>query len=221
MTEEGGLARNRHLHFCDLVFSEWGQAAADYPVLFIEQDGGTSMQAVAVLGLEPNENLYYAGDIWRGCYLPLKLQAQPLYLQAPAHPNGLPELMLDIGDGRVQAQHGHALFEEGRATAFLKHKVDLLVGVARGYQVNHDFIEKLKKNVLLESLALEITRPDGSLLRVEGLYTIDIARLGGLQPGSLSASESDLLYALAASREHLKKLVDIKLAGALACGSRY
>lgn len=52
----------RNLTALPLSFTEFAPAVRDYPITFISGDGGRSFVAMAILGLEPQQNLFVTRD---------------------------------------------------------------------------------------------------------------------------------------------------------------
>ena len=58
--------------------TEFQPIARHYPIVFTSGDGGKSFAAVAVLGLTPGENLFYADGAWAsGAYIPAYARRYP------------------------------------------------------------------------------------------------------------------------------------------------
>lgn len=61
-TEDGLPAAFRSLGSLPLSFTEFAAACRDYPITFITGDGGKSSVAMAILGLENQQNLFVRAD---------------------------------------------------------------------------------------------------------------------------------------------------------------
>ena len=55
--------------------TEFIYAHREYPILF-RRDAAGNLQAVALLGLDKDENLFLDGDAWKGRYVPIP---QPVF----------------------------------------------------------------------------------------------------------------------------------------------
>ena len=68
----------RNLTALPLSFTEFAAACRDYPIAFVSSDGGKSFVAMAVLGLENQQNLFYAAGAWAsGVYIPAYARRYP------------------------------------------------------------------------------------------------------------------------------------------------
>lgn len=67
------------LHVMPLSLSEFEPACRDYPIVFAHSDGGKTFHAVAVLGMQPKQNLFILSDgMWdRRTYLPAYVRRYP------------------------------------------------------------------------------------------------------------------------------------------------
>jgi hypothetical protein len=121
-----GFIRNTNI--IPLLLDEFLNAALYYPIIFIN---GPPLIPVAVVGLEPDRNLFVneEGD-WPGdVYPPLYLRFYPFGLQV-----GLEDkktiLCIDAASDYLNEQEGDPLFEDGHRTKFNKqihNKLDELI----------------------------------------------------------------------------------------------
>ena len=88
-----------------------------YPILFTKDPNTGGFFAAAVLGLEPNQNLFLKDDRWDANYVPALVQRQPFLIATGGEGDDKPPVVsLDLDHPRVSRD------EESR--------VDLRVGVA-------------------------------------------------------------------------------------------
>ena len=150
-----------------------------YPILFTKDPGTGEFFAAAVLGFEPNQNLFLQDDGWDASYIPVVLQRQPFLIATGGEDdNTTPVVSLDLDHPRVSQDEGEALFDtEGQATEFLDQKIALLDKLHRGMQHGKGFIEALLQHELLEQITMDIAFRDGSKRSIEGFYSIAEERL--------------------------------------------
>src|ERR1043166_10318828 len=69
----------RKLNALPVSLSEFSLVSRDYPLVFVTGDGGQTFVAMAVLGLEPQQNLFLQPDnTWdRRAYLPAYVRRYP------------------------------------------------------------------------------------------------------------------------------------------------
>ena len=150
-----------------------------YPILFTKDAGTGGFFAAAVLGFEPEQNLYLKDDVWDASYVPAMVRRQPFLIATGGEgENQTPVASLDIAHPRVSQDEGEVLFDgEGAPTEFLNQKIALLDKLHRGLQHSSGFVDTLLQHELLEEITLDIAFADGSKRSVQGFYTIAEERL--------------------------------------------
>ena len=115
------------VHVAEVVPTEFFHLSAFYPVLFAGSPDARGYNLVAVLGMEPGENLFLEGNNWDAGYIPLSIRRQPFLLQSQTikEEDGttatVPILAIDMDSPRVSKTDGEAMFtEEGEATEGFK-----------------------------------------------------------------------------------------------------
>ncbi|MBT8145400.1 MAG: SapC family protein [Gammaproteobacteria bacterium] len=154
-----------------------------YPILFTKDSNTGGFFAAAVLGFEPDQNLFLQGNTWDASYIPALIQRQPfLIAKGGEGDNATPVVSLDLDHPRVSQDEGEPLFDiEGNSTEFLNQKIALLDKLHRGLQHSSGFIDTLLRHELLEQITLDFTFNDGSKKSVQGYYCIAEDRLYQLQ----------------------------------------
>jgi hypothetical protein len=181
------------VHVAEVVPTEFFHLSAFYPVLFAGSPDARGYNLVAVLGMEPGENLFLEGNNWDAGYIPLSIRRQPFLLQSQTikEEDGttatVPILAIDMDSPRVSKTDGEAMFtEEGEATEWFKAMNNRMAQLLRGSELGREFIRKLDVMELIEPLQMAVRLGDGSARRFEGLHTISETRLREL-------SEQDVL----------------------------
>ena len=158
-----------------------------YPILFTKDPNTGGFFATAMLGFEPEQNLFLKDDSWDAAYVPAMQQRQP-FLIATGQEGRDPVASLDVDHPRVSQDEGESLFDgEGATTDFLNQKIALLEKLHRGLQHGSGFIDTLLKHELLEEITLDFAFQDGGKRSVQGFYTIAEERLFEL-PGDVLES---------------------------------
>ena len=154
-----------------------------YPILFTKDAGTGGFFAAAVMGFEPDQNLFLQDDGWDAAYIPAMVRRQPFLIATGGEgDNEVPVASLDVAHPRVSRDEGEALFDsEGTPTEFLNQKIALLDKLHRGLQHSNGFVDTLLKHQLLEEITLDIAFQDGSKRSVQGFYTIAEENLFNLQ----------------------------------------
>lgn len=117
-----------------LFLPEYEEAQRDYPILFLRPEGGM-LQAVAILGLDRDENLFLEGDgRWSAGYVPAMVRRGPFLI---GFAQEQPVVNVDLDHPRIAAADGAGdpvfLPQGGQAPA-LERALDAL----RAIHVGHD-----------------------------------------------------------------------------------
>jgi len=187
---------------------EFRALQAYYPIVFQKNAQGR-FHPVALLGLEPGQNLFQRDEGWDAHYLPLAVERQPFLIGNGA--DGEPMLHIDLDHPRV-GQAGEALFlEHGGNTPFLQRMASLLRTLHTGVAGNASFVEALLAHALLEPFVLDVKLPGRGDIRLGGCYTIAEERLNALDAAALhalaSAGHLEPIYMAIASLSHLRDLI--------------
>mgnify|MGYP001818796214 FL=1 len=150
-----------------------------YPILFTKDANTGGFFAAAVMGFEPDQNLFLRDNGWDAYYIPAMVQRQPFLIATGGEGNNAaPVVSLDLDHPRVNQDDGEAMFDaEGQPTEFLNQKIALLDKLHHGLQHGSGFIDTLLKHELLEQITLDIAFNDGSKKSVQGFYSIAEERL--------------------------------------------
>jgi len=201
-----------------LVFpTEFEDLQREYPIFF-RKDANGDYQAVALLGLDRDENLFLGADGWNARYVPAALQRGPFSIVMQARPGMASEPMIhiDLDHPRVSCTEGEPLFlPAGGHAPYLQHVSRLLGTIYEGLEVGRPFFETLDRLGLVEPVEVEATLTDGKAYVIPGLYTISQARLAAVTGQELERlHQSGVLraaYAVLLSLANVSRLIDAKL----------
>jgi hypothetical protein len=202
-----------------LVFpTEFDDLQREYPIFF-RQDANGDYQAVALLGLDKDENLFLGPAGWNARYVPAAVQRGPFSIVLQASRPGTasePMVHIDLDHPRVSRTEGEPLFlPAGGHTPYLQHVSRLLGTIYDGLEVGRPFFETLDRLGLIEPVEVEATLTDGKAYVIPGLFTISAERLAAVagedlerlhQSGALRAA-----YAVLLSLANVSRLIDAKL----------
>lgn len=204
-----------------LVFpTEFEDLQREYPIFF-RKDANSEYQAVALLGLDRDENLFLGDEGWNARYVPAALQRGPfsIVLQTPQPGAGTePEAMIhiDLDHPGVSRTEGEPLFlPAGGNSPYLQHVSRLLGTIYDGLETAPPFFKTLDRLGLLEPVEVEAALPDGAVYVIPDLFTISQARLQAVagadleqlhRTGALRAA-----YAVLSSLANMPRLIDAKL----------
>lgn len=172
------LVKDQHL--VPVVAHEFARVANEYPIVFVKNNETGEFQPVAMLGLEPGENLIVKDGKWQGAYLPHALTRSPLVLSK--NPENEEQLFVGINESSdlVNKEEGNALFDEkGEETDYLKRRKEGLVSYVEFSQITAAFTKFLADKELLipQTLTLEIK---GEKRDINGIYLIDEKKMNEL-----------------------------------------
>lgn len=161
-----------------VVLSEFLKLVVDYPIVFTKNADTGRFVCAALLGFDERENLFWQAEQWQSIYVPLHIQRQPFFI---GEEQGQTLVCLDQHSPCISREQGELLFTaQGEETLFLQQAKAILAELVKGEQETQEFIHKLLQLNLLTPMALEISFANGQSTRVQGLYTIDEARLAML-----------------------------------------
>ncbi len=200
-----------------LIFpTEFEDVQREYPI-FLRKDANGDYQAVALLGLDRDENLFLDATGWRARYVPAVQQRGPFSIALQDRPGAAPEPMIhiDLDHPRVSRTDGEPLFlPEGGSAPYLKHVSRVLGVIYDGLEVGKPLYAALEELSLIEPVAVEIKLSDREAYDLPAVYTIAHDRLMALQGPDLERlHQSGLLraaYAVLSSMGNVARLIELK-----------
>lgn len=200
-----------------LVFpTEFEALQREYPILF-RKDANGEYQAVALLGLDRDENLYLDGGGWNARYVPAVQQRGPfsIALQEGGPGGPSPMIHIDLEHPRVSRTEGEALFlPAGGNSPYLQHVARMLGAIYDGLEVSRPFFTALDELGLIEPVAVEVKLSDREAYELPDVYAISEARLSELGGPSLERlHRSGVLraaYAVLSSLGNMAWLIEAK-----------
>ncbi|MEJ2653892.1 MAG: SapC family protein [Acidihalobacter sp.] len=205
----------RQTNSVPLVGSEFAASAGHYPIVFAGVEAGALMP-VALLGMRDRENLFVdeAGR-WQADYVPAFVRRYPFVLaEQEADSEGDERFNVcfdEVFDGLGEGEEGVRLFEDdGEPAEFLRGAMDFLRDYQAQAEATRAFMEQLKELDLLVERHLEVQRPGGERLNLNGFHVVDDARLQALDDAQvLSLFRSGALAWIEAHRLSLARVSDL------------
>lgn len=198
--------------------TEYEAAQREYPILFRRDDASGRMFAVALLGLDGDENLFLDGDIWRARYVPAVQARGPFSIGVTRRSDGAPGepmIHVDLDDARVGAEGGHPLFkEQGGNTPYLDRVGDVLRSIATGLEVEAAMFAAFDEFALVQPRGVKVEVDEARRYDLSGFLTIDADRLAALDGAALEKLHRSgflaLAFAVAASLANFTHLIALK-----------
>ena len=148
-------------HFLPLTASEFGAAAASYPIIF----AGEQKTALAVMGIRPGENLFVKdGQFDQDFYLPAFARRYPFVLAGDKE-NDRFVVCVDADAECVADKNLTQPFFDGQeVSAYTKEAFEFLQNFERDRQATEALVEEFKKHDLFEPKEMNFQgqNPDGS-----------------------------------------------------------
>lgn len=163
-----------------IASTEFFEAARDYPIVFVGQEGGP-FNVAALVGLRSNENLMVdAEGRWaEGCYIPAFARRYPFVLAKGEKDDTLTVCIDEVYAG-LSNELGEALFEEGGAESpYLKRVLEFLSLFHKEIQRTTQFATRLKELGLLTQKVINVER-NGQNQTLQGLWVVDETKLRGI-----------------------------------------
>lgn len=197
---------------------EFRNIQGSYPIFFQKNSETGAFFPVALFGFQEAENLFLDDNGWNAAYIPLMIRRQPFVIgfqkNASDDDNKNAVITIDMDSPRVNTQTGHALFEQGGTSDYLRQMTASLEMIHAAHEHNDKFIKAITELELIELFTLEIPLNDGSKNQLLGLYTINedkVQDLSGEQMHQLNSQGFLMpLYMVMASHSCIRTLIDKK-----------
>lgn len=205
-------------HLVPVVFHEFVRLAAEYPLAFVKNSDTGQLQAVALLGLTPGENLFFSHESWQSRILPGVAKHYPFVL-IPDKFNS-EQWVLGIHENhKLSAENGHSLFTaEGEETPWLASRKRQLAEYHELNEATKIIIDFLSRKKLFSPQTLTVKINDQTQ-SINGIYSIDAEALQTMDDNEFLELRSKgflpPIYAQMASLQQLQKLVQMTLANRL------
>ncbi|MBI1966130.1 MAG: SapC family protein [Betaproteobacteria bacterium] len=223
----------RNLTALPLSYTEFAAACRDYPIAFVSSDGGKSFIAMAVLGLENQQNLFVTADGgWdAGVYLPAYVRRYP-FCMTRITVNGQEQAeRIACVEKRAINDKGDALYDaKGEPLPVWEERRKLLFEYEADLVRSDEMSRTLSQLGLLETFTMQAVPNQGEPLAMTGMYRVAEQKLGDLAPEKLKElTQKGILarvYAHLISLNNFGRLLDRRAglakqaAGAPARGSK-
>lgn len=163
--------------------TEFEEVQREYPIL-LRKDQNGDYQAVALLGLDRDENLFLDGDAWRARYVPAVQQRGAFSIALQDTGDGAeptPMIHVDLDHPRIGAGEGQPLFlPAGGNAPYLQHMMRVLGTIYDGLDVAPQMYAALDALDLIAPVDINIALDGGASYDLPDFHTIDADRLAAL-----------------------------------------
>jgi hypothetical protein len=161
-----------------LAAAEFPRAMRSYPIVFTSRE---PRAAVAVLGLEGNENLFVSEDgRWReGEYIPAYVRRYPfIFLEHPDKKELT--LCVDEASGLLTQSDDHLLFEAGEPTQLVRNALNFCREFHDQTLASAAFVAELARRELLVPNEARIRLNSGKEMTLRDFQIVDEAKFNAL-----------------------------------------
>lgn len=219
-----GAEYGENINNIPVLIHELKHLALEYPLCFMKDPDTGQFNLYALLGFEPEENLYLDQYQWNANYIPLHIQRQPFMVGRHHTTENAEQFSKERSDGcicintqskRISHTQGEPLFNsDGTPTAYLNSINELLSQLTLNETMTKVFITQLLNHQLLEAARINIAFNDGSNFSYEGSYTINIDRLNDLSENEINQLNQQHFLAqiqlVIHSLKQFQRLIDFK-----------
>jgi hypothetical protein len=207
-----------------LVPTEFARAQREYPIFFRKDPGSGEYMAMALLGLQKDENLFLEEGGprmgWQADYVPGVVARGPFFIgfeqrEAAGKIENVAVIHVDVEHPRISQTEGELLFQpDGNNTRFLDQMADLLNVMHQGLQLAKPMYEAFSAADLFTPVQLEIKTSADEQYNLTGMHTLSVEKLAALEGETLERMHRSgylqAAYLVAASAGNVQRLIDIK-----------
>jgi hypothetical protein len=205
---------------CVTFPTEFGDIQREYPILFRKDSTSGEYMAVALLGLQADENLFLDGDRWDASYIPGVVARGPFLIGfREREENGEvkrePVVHVDMDSPRISQSEGERVFlEHGGNTPYLQQVTTVLEGLNRGVAVAKSMFAAFNEHNLIEPVNVEVKVTESEQYSLRGFYTISDEKLRNLDAEAVQklhrAGFLQAAYLVLVSLNNIRRLIDRK-----------
>ena len=168
-------------HAIGVVVQEFALAGSQFPIAFVQQSEKKGYYPVAIMGLEPNKNLFVNDNgHWEGRYLPARYTHQPLAVAQDPEQKNQYAIAIDMDNEMVQEEEGQRLFkDDGSESEFLAARKKALTHYVENEHITRALCELLVQHGLLTPQSIKVKVKDKEY-NLNGLYIVDEKKMNEL-----------------------------------------
>lgn len=174
----GGTYRfAKNVNSVPLTAIEFGQAAAEYPIVFAGSED--AIMPAVILGAQQTENLFIddAGT-WQGKYVPAFVRRYPFVFSSEKGGSSFVLHIDESFEGCNREGRGERLFDnDGEQTQYLKSVLAFLQDYQARFKRTRDYCDRLKALGLLQPVQAQFSLKSGERRLLAGFMTVDREKL--------------------------------------------
>lgn len=178
----------RELTALPLSFSEFAVACRDYPIAFVATGNDGEFVAMAVLGLENQQNLFLAPDGgWDAAvYLPAYVRRYPFCMtRVTVDGHERPERVACV-EKRALSDKGEALYDaKGEPLPAWAERRKLLFEYEADLQRSEEMCRELARLQVFETFSMQAIPNQGTPLAMTGMCRVSEEKLAALAPDTM------------------------------------
>jgi len=199
--------------------TEYEAASREYAILFRHDADSAQTFAVALLGLDPDENLFLDGERWNARYVPAVQSRGPFSIGLQRNEDGTAGdamIHIDLDDPRVgRGEAGLPVFlPQGGNAPYLNKIIEVLRTISEGLEIEPAVVAAFAEFDLLQPVQLQIQIDDSRRYDLVDFLRVDAGRLAALDGAALErlhrAGFLGLAFAAAASLGNISQLIELK-----------
>lgn len=177
---------------CPVLPIEFRRVQNEFPILFQRDLESGRFRALALMGFDDGENLFFEDGRWTARYRPLILAVQPFRIGRSRDPDQPSQVHIDLDHPRVGDPEGGRLFDDdGSPTPYLETVAGMLDHLDVGLRESDTFFDALERHELLEPFALDVTLDNQEERRLVGYHLVNEDKLRDLEPSVVADLHRD------------------------------
>lgn len=200
--------------------TEFGDIQRDYPIFFRKDPESGEFQAIALLGLDKDENLFLDETGWRASHIPALMARGPFMIgfqqqQVEGELRKEPMIHIDLDNPRVSETEGEPLFlPHGGNSPYLERIAEVLRCIYDGLAAGKQMFAAFEAMQLIEPVRVEFMLNDSEQYAATNYYTINQEKLAQLDGDSLEklnkAGFLRAAFLVITSLANVSRLIDMK-----------
>lgn len=214
--ESGDYTRHKEQHLVPIISQDFFVLTAEFPLVFVKDSNGQSFVPVAIMGLREGHNLYCQTEEWKARVVPIRFHNPPFQMSMLDDNSGNFVMLIDEESPMVSETEGELLFTEaGEKSEYLEKRIERLLQTAQQTVQTENICKLFAEKDLFSTQQLQLQhRPDSPRYNIDGIYTIDEAKLNELSDEDYLDFRKKglipLIYAHLSSLQQLRRISEMQ-----------